>query len=371
MREIDIIYRTMFAELEQRSSDAAFQSAFSSKGWFVTVPVKGRDYMYFETERDGAAKRSYVGPKDDPEISRRVAEFRTLKDDLKDRRRIVSTLTRQARMGAPERFTGDVVTALGKAGLFRLRGVLVGTVAYQNYAGPLGVRLASTAMQTGDADFAQFHSVSAAVGDSIPPILDVIRAVDPTFREVPHQSDGRRATSFENAARFRVEFLTPNRGSDDNGGRPATMPALGGASAQPLRFLDFLIREPIRSVLLHQSGVPILIPAPERYAVHKLIVASRRRADGNGLAKRTKDVMQAGSIMEALALTRRQADLASAFSEARGNGPQWRRALKMGFSYLRPDQVDRSTAALLEGLKTIGEKCDPADLFDTDDDPAR
>ncbi len=75
MREIDIVYRTMFAELEQRSSDAAFQSAFSSKGWFVTVPVKGRDYMYFETERDGVAKRSYVGPKDDPEISRRVAEF--------------------------------------------------------------------------------------------------------------------------------------------------------------------------------------------------------------------------------------------------------------------------------------------------------
>ncbi len=78
----------------------------------MTVPVKGRDHMYFETERDGVAKRSYVGRKDDPEISRRVAEIRTLKDDLKDRRRIASTLTRQGRMDAPERLTGDVVAAL-------------------------------------------------------------------------------------------------------------------------------------------------------------------------------------------------------------------------------------------------------------------
>jgi hypothetical protein len=43
-------------------------------------------------------------------------------------------------------------------------------------------------MQTGDADFAQFHEISVAVGDTLPPILDVLHRVDPTFREVP---DGR------------------------------------------------------------------------------------------------------------------------------------------------------------------------------------
>ncbi|WP_199699252.1 GSU2403 family nucleotidyltransferase fold protein [Oleomonas cavernae] len=42
-----------------------------------------------------------------------------------------------------------------------------------------------------------------------------------------------------------VEFLTPNRGSDDCSGRPTTMPALGGATAQPLWFLNFLIHQPI------------------------------------------------------------------------------------------------------------------------------
>lgn len=354
----------MFAELVQRSLDAAFQSDFPAEGWFVTVPVKEREYLYFEIFREGRAKRSYVGPKDDPEVGKRVAAFKELKDDLRSRRKLVSTLTRQGRLPAPERFTGDVVAALSKAGLFRLRGVLVGTVAYQNYAGPLGVRLPSTAMQTGDADFAQFHSVSAAVEDSIPPILDVLHAVDPTFREVPHQADGRQATSFENASRFRVEFLTPNRGSDDNEGHPTPMPALGGASAHPLRFLDFLINDPIRSVLLHQSGVPITVPAPERYAIHKLIVASRRRTDSSGLGRRSKDVMQAESILEAMILTRRQSDLAAAFAEARGNGPAWREALKLGFSYLSQKKGTRLKEALVEGLDSIGEEATPSNLFD-------
>ncbi len=368
LKEVDLVYRTMFAELEQRSLDAAFQSDFSPGGWFVTVPVKGREYFYFEIFRDGHTTRSYVGSKDDPEIARRVVEFQELKNDFKSRRKLVSTLIRQARLNPPERFTGDVVAALSKAGLFRLRGVLVGTVAYQNYAGPLGVRLPATAMQTGDADFAQFHSVSAAVGDSIPSILDVIRAVDPTFREIPHQADGRYNTAFENASRFKVEFLTPNRSSDDHEGHPAIMPALGGASAQPLRFLDFLIHDPVRSVLLHKSGVPITIPAPERYALHKLIVASRRRLDGNGIAKRAKDVMQASSLMEALVVTRRHSDLAAAFAEARGKGRSWSEALKLGFSYLRQGEAERFKKALADGLEAIGESSNPSDLFEAAED---
>ena len=56
------------------------------------------------------------------------------------------------------------------------------------------------------------------------------------------------------------------------------MPALGGASAQPLRHLDFLIRDPVRSVLLHGGGVPVTVPAPERYCVHKILLSTERQA---------------------------------------------------------------------------------------------
>lgn len=68
------------------------------------------------------------------------------------------------------------------------------------------------------------------------------------------------------------------------------MPALGGGSAISLRFMDFLIFEPQRSVMLHKYGIGVTVPAPERYAVHKLIVASRR--GGESAVKRQKDIWQ-------------------------------------------------------------------------------
>lgn len=360
MKELDLTYRTMFAELLQRCLDASFHAEFPLDARFVEVPVKGRVYWYLDRPEGGKVKRTYVGPKDDVDISRRVAEFRALKGDLKSRRKLVSTLTREAGLPVPDRFAGDVVEVLARAGLFRLRGVLVGTVAFQAYAGHLGVRLPSAALQTGDADFAQFHSISTAVDDSLPPVLQILRSVDPTFREIPHQTGARRTTAFTNATNFRVEFLTPNRGSADHDGEASEMPALGGASAQPLRFLDFLIYEPVRSLLLHKSGVPVLVPSPERYAVHKLIVAARRRGDLDGATKRSKDVLQADRLVEALAQTRRQGDLALAFSEAWRRGPAWREAIGKGLGYLQKGRSEAVWEVLAEGLREIGE--DPGDF---------
>ncbi|MDK1376454.1 GSU2403 family nucleotidyltransferase fold protein [Sinorhizobium sp. 6-70] len=353
MKTIDLMYRTMFAELVQRSLDASFETDFSTSGNFVRVPVKGRYYWYFE-ETQPNKTRKYVGPADDPEIARRVESFQGIKDDLRGRRKLVSTLTREAGLAAPDRFTGDVVAAMGAAGIFRLRGVLVGTVAFQTYAGHLGVRLPGASLQTGDADFAQHYSVSSTLEDSLPPVIDILKSVDATFRAIPHRSDPHRITQFENAARYRVEFLTPNRGSDDYADQASPMPALGGASAQPLRFLDFLIHEPVRTVMLHRSGVPVIVPSPERYAVHKLIVASRRQSDVNGIAKREKDVHQASLLIEALETTRRQEELAEVFAEAWGRGQSWRVAIQKGLSLLPEKRKAAAALSLGNALSSIG-----------------
>lgn len=354
MKTIDLPYRTIFAELVQRSLDASFETDFSTSGNFVRVPVKDRDYWYFE-ETQPTKTRKYVGPADDPDVSSRVEAFQNIKSDLRSRRKLVSTLTREAGLIAPDRFTGDVVDALGNAGIFRLRGLLVGTVAFQTYAGHLGVKLPGASLQTGDADFAQHYSISSEVKDSLPPVLDILREVDPTFRAVPHRSDPVRATQFENAARYKVDFLTPNRGSDEFSDRASPMPALGGAAAQPLRFLDFLIHEPIRTVMLHRSGVPVLVPSPERYAIHKLIVASRRQSDANGIAKREKDVYQASLLIEALKETRREDDLADAFIEAWRRGAHWREAITRGQNFLPLKQRERVSATFRNILESIGE----------------
>lgn len=61
-------------------------------------------------------------------------------------------------------------------------------------------------------------------------------------------------------------------------------------------------------------------PKPERFAIHKLNVADRRRGE-LGL-KAEKDRLQAAFLIEALA-----EDLAEAYEDARAEGPKWRERL--------------------------------------------
>lgn len=360
MKLIDFTYQTLYSELAQRSLDASFTSEFSLDGRFVPVEVKGRKFWYYDAAKQAGdvvpKRRRYVGPADDPEISQRVETFKDLKEDYRARTRLVSTLVREAYLPRPEGLAGPIIEALAEAGFFRLRGVIVGTVAFQCYSALLGVRLFNAIMQTGDADFAQFHSIANAVGDNMPPILEVLRGIDPTFREIPHQMDGRFTTKYSTRSGYKVEFLTPNTGSDDYSDRPASMPALGGTAAQPLRFLDFLIYQPVRAVVLHGAGIPVLVPAPERFAIHKLIVASRRSLHDDGMAKSGKDRAQAAELIEALAAQRNHVALADAYMEAWDRGPAWRDAIRTSIDQLKT--ADAVRAALAEGLRKIGG--DPA-----------
>ncbi len=359
MNLIDNSYQVLYSELAQRSLDAAFSADFSVDGRFIRQEVSGRTYWYFDTTEDGKKKRRYVGPVDDAAITQRVEQFKDIKSDYRARRKLVSTLVREAYLPAPPRKAGDVVEALANAGFFRLRGVLVGTVAFQCYAAVLGIRLPNATLQTGDADFAQFHSISMAVSDTTPDMLETLRQVDPTFRSLPHLSDPRIATKFAARDGYKVEFLTPNTGSDDNQGKATPMPALGSTGAEPLRFLDFLIYDPVRAVLLHNAGVPVLVPAPERYAIHKLIVGSRRKHDGDGTAKSRKDRQQAQLLMEAMIATNQVTTLADAYAEAWTRGKAWRDAISLSLLALGESARTTIIGALAKGLASLSH--DPAD----------
>jgi hypothetical protein len=99
------------------------------------------------------------------------------------------------------------------------------------------------------------------------------------------------------------------------------LPALG-VSAQALRHLDYLLEDPIPAVSLYRSGVLVQIPRPERYAIHKLIVAERRKA-GPDTLKARKDRAQADFLIRVLAETRPD-ELRNAFDEAVRRGPKWK-----------------------------------------------
>ncbi|WFU14365.1 hypothetical protein [Bradyrhizobium sp. CB3481] len=146
-QRFDITYQTLHSELVQRSLEESFTSEFSSKGRFVAVEVKGKKYWYFDTPKPegGGQERRYVGPVDDPEITKKVEAFKDLKADLKKLNELPSakdaavSLPRDARglSAAPVADNRPSGGSIGEVRLVPHEGVLVGTVAYQRYSAVL------------------------------------------------------------------------------------------------------------------------------------------------------------------------------------------------------------------------------------------
>jgi hypothetical protein len=334
-----LLMQTTYAELLDRCRATAFHEAFPEQGAFVAKTIKGKRYWYFQQSSDQGRRQRYVGP-ETPELLDQISQHQQMRDDERERRTLVSTLVRSYGLQRPPKDIGDIIAALAKAGVFRLRGVLVGTVAFQTYAPMLGGQLPHSILQTGDVDIAQLKNVSVAVGDQTPPVLEVLRDVDKTFRAVPHIHE-RNVTSYISKDGLRVDFLTPNEGGDTD--VPQYLPAFQ-TDAEPLRFLDFLIHEPEPAVVLHNAGIYVLVPSPQRYAIHKLII-SQRRQEGN--AKRDKDIHQSAALL-AMLNDKRTYELKSSWNEAFGRGKAWRQSLVEGLGQI-PSQTRDAV------VKTVGK----------------
>ena len=254
-----------FADLVDKCHDADFAADFPANGTLLQQQRAGRSYWYYRGYAPaldgGAPTRSlkYVGPAGDPDIERRVAAFGSIKADHRARRDLASAFGAQDCPLPALRRRGR--RRAGQDRHVRLRAVLVGSTAYQSYGGLLGVKLVAAHYATEDVDVAQDFGVSLALDDQAAPVSEALRAVDPSFVAIEKWSDPGVATGFRNARGFKVEFLTTRRGSPEHGDQAATLPALD-IGAQALAFLDFLIREPVRSALLHEAGVAVVVPAP-------------------------------------------------------------------------------------------------------------
>ena len=165
---------------------------------------------------------------------------------------------------------------------FACAGVVVGTVAFQTYAGLLGIKLPGAAIRTGDVDIAQDYGVAVAIDDAVDaPFLNILRRIDKRFSPVPHISSQTAAATYVRPGSYRIDVLITNQGKDCD--EPVALPSLK-TDAVPLRFLYFLLKETVQAPVLSKTGTLIKVPTPERYAVHKLIVSTMRHAAGESAA---------------------------------------------------------------------------------------
>ena len=324
--------QTAYAELLDRLMRDV---AGSKPGSIVKKTIGGRLYYYAQHRGPGGMRQTYLGA-DSDELRARVGRIEEAWAAGRERGRAREELVRvlrASRVATPTAAETKVLAALGDAGLFRVGGVLAGTHAFACIGNALGVRWEGAALRTADIDVVHDPAISVAIGAAEPADLDRLTR-EPvsgiSLWPIPGLDPREPSTSFEvHGTALHLDLLTPMRGRPRG---PVKIAALG-ASALPLRFLDYLVEETMPAAVVGGAGVLVSVPAPARYALHKLIVATARPAFQ--ATKANKDLAQAEALLHVL-LEDRPADLRAAWKVLVARGTGWTRRAKRSLARIEP-----------------------------------
>jgi len=193
--------------------------------------------------------------------------------------------------------SGRVLALLESAGVFAAGGVLVGSHAFSVYGNMLGYKFPFETSKTADIDL----SLSIGVTKETTNLKTAIMESGLGFLEIPALDRKGPSTSYViRDSEVKVDLLTPLINGPDTS-KPVYVQSLK-SYAFPLRFLDYLIKDPIDAVVVSKRGILVNIPQPARFAVHKLVLSNRRPARMQ--LKANKDLDQAVCLLEVLSLDR-------------------------------------------------------------------
>jgi hypothetical protein len=210
--------------------------------------------------------------------------------------------------------------------LFKRGVTLVGTAAFQTYAGVLGYYAPAATLMTNDADLslAEFEA-----GDEEEDIGSILKRADPSFDPVWHVED-KLPKAFRASNGFTVDLIT----SYGRGRKSPVLVESLGCAAVPLTFQEFPAAQTMNTVALYGSGVLVRVPTPLRYAVHKLLVAQRRKS--TEVAKRQKDLRQARELID-IYLQIDEGALQDELDAARSAGRAWQSAINASLKEIGRD----------------------------------
>ncbi len=332
MRRLSPETQTLYAELlEQLADIEARRSIGNLKGCFTTKEVKGESYYYFQySDLNGVSRQAYIGRKS-PALDKMAGKFKEEKNLLKPDIEHVRKLCAQIKAGGAttaDSSTARVIKSLADSGIFRLNSVLVGTHAFTVIGNMLGVHW-ETHVKTHDIDIAASKHIDIAVPDIKPDVPDTLEKLKLGFLPVPALNPKNPSTSFKvRGSTLRVDILTPAAGESE---RPVFVASLN-TSAQPLRFLSYLLEGFEKGAVVNGEGILVNIPNPARYAFHKLIISHERSVTMH--AKSEKDIAQAAGIFAVLTEDR-PGDMLFAFEDVRKRGKSWLSGLKKGLCLLK------------------------------------
>ncbi len=324
--ELPVSAATAYAQLQTAALAVELERNVAHlHGSFSTKTIKNTKQWYFSFRQpDQRVRQIYIGP-DNGAVRELVNSARKSVPDAQ-----LKPLAKSARaLGCSTivRKHLSVILRLNEFGFFRAGGVLVGTHAFLSYANLLGVRWRNPD-QTADIDFAHAGR-NIAIG--LPATIeatphDALTTMQEGFLPLG-QYRGSMGTSYRHPdePEFQVDFLTTQTSDSD---APIKIENLDVA-LQPLRFMEFSLEQIEQATLFDTTGrsVVVNVPAPQRYAIHKLLIVGERSAQHR--AKVSKDLAQVAAILEYFADADRDL-LKDTWEEAWSRGPGWRRRMKQG-----------------------------------------
>jgi len=318
MKRLDLAIKTLFAEFQEACFQRTALEESVEGETFVKKEIKGKIYWYAQHYEKGKMIQKYFGPSN-PETDKQIIQQRgdknekqkLLREMIEDEKRR-SAMLRRGGLPSLDSTAAEIIEKCSSAKMIDGEGVLIGSYAFAAYSGILGVLFEKESLRTLDIDIVPDRQIEVVTKQKI----------DWPYRAVPTFSHKSLPSSFIGPGKIRIDLLTPLQGKEK--GVP-NAPRISGAGLQPLRFLDFLIESPIRTILIGPGGgIPVTIPHPVRFAIHKLIVSTYRPVVET--AKKEKDLMQADQLIQVLA-KEQPTELKEAYREAVDKGRKWKAAI--------------------------------------------
>ena len=205
----------LYADLRERlEAFEAMRSVASLPGKVTTKTIKGIVYHYFQTILPGGRTQIYIGP-DSEEVRRLIEARESGEQDILVDEKMLQRLASQVIAGGVipiMPMMARIINRLADSGVFRVGGVLVGTVAYQVLGPHLGVIWGNGSRMTQDVDLASDNKITIAVPDLKADVPAAIESLQMGFFPVPRLSRDEPSTSYAIRGKtLRVDLLTPAR----------------------------------------------------------------------------------------------------------------------------------------------------------------
>ena len=265
-------------------------------------------------------------------IQKELIDLKKWKRDTTD----ICMMLKNAGCLLPDTVTGRIVSALADSGFFNNGGILGGTQAFRHYPLMLGYIPPEGTFLTEDVDlFAPRNTTLFSFRED-----NIISVLEARGLEIEGCIDilERNICKWRINNEMEIEILT----SRENDYKSVSRHKGLGVDVQSLRFLEFTFLNPSAAISLFREGISINVPAPERYAIHKLVVSQNRK--GSCSRKRRKDLAQAEWLIRVM-LEKEPYSLCTAWEEVNRRGKKWSRFVHAGLVEI-PSIRDRFLAEM-------------------------